>query len=1231
MRPDRDADRSVSLKTLVGFLLVFGTGLVLTLGLPHAPAQPLELPDPASLEAMLRSSRPPLEGAIYVAGMLGWAIWAWLVLSLVLQVGVAAAERVGAGTTVVRRASTIADFLSLPLVRRAVRTSLAGGLMARVALGGVPEAAAAPVDPPPIIEIIGTQASAQPTHAPDFWASSYDAASDAPAGAIVYTVQPGDNLVGIAERFYADGDKWQLLYETNQGRQMANGRTFDRAGVIQPGWQLVVPEPTTAIDTDGDGQRWYTVRKGDSLAGISARLLGDESRWPDLYAANPGARLDELHVLDDPRLIWPGLHLRMPTDDASDTPTDEAASAATTVEPAPEVDDARSGSPEVSTDLGSPVLTAVPTTATPTPIQATTEPTAPPPVTPIAQPTPRPLTVVASDIAANESPSPTSRTVGGAAGAGLALVGLAGTTLVLRRRHRRAGLEQGEPDVSVRAGFAEAQLGELSPGTGGDDLATALTISSRLSKAVANELAGKREAKNYELPIAGARLAGVRHGRSSTTLLLEMPMGARAPVIGSLREAVTQAFGRKSDVEAVVSRDGDVLVRVTLVTELAEDCQPQDDNSGAVAWPTPTMLLRLGLLADRQVFAASWDALGHLLVAAPLSQSAEAVLSGLIASLVARRTPSELGFVVLGGPRCLPKELLGVPHRLEPVVDPQNEEAALQLLKRVRDELDARVASGATDAPDLVFVVPELAQLSSEQAAALGPVMLHGPLHGVRLLAASTRRAVDLVQECSLLAEFGTRLVLRTSDEEESSALLGSGDAADLGPGGHLLARLEGRVSLQAYGYRVDADRLARLAEAINGRGIGADWWERQENVSEEPSTPNDDKSATTGDQEADGSEADAHDATSQDEDDDDGASGRESTTGVPDDSQMEMHLPESEDVDAETGVVTEPGLAEEADNEVPARSEVTIQNSETALPTDVPPNTPATSQLWSLATAPRPRLRARFLGARELVYDGRVVWPLPGQPVERVMELLVFLGVQDPSGVRAELLADSLWSDEDDEEARSDRLRKRRYGLRLALKKFAPGLEGNVLAPIDKKNPVYRLNPSAIESDVHRFLKLLQEARSLPPVSACEAYEAALELYAGGLLERPDVPPYKWMDDGPRLVDLRVKYAEMEHQARRRLADLLASGSEDGLPRAQELYIGLADEDPLDHRLWEALARLHERRNDLLGLEATVRRLRSALVELGEGDDPERVMVPPTLARVFSDVRAALLRRQAA
>jgi hypothetical protein len=62
-------------------------------------------------------------------------------------------------------------------------------------------------------------------------------------------------------------------------------------------------------------------------------------------------------------------------------------------------------------------------------------------------------------------------------------------------------------------------------------------------------------------------------------------------------------------------------------------------------------LLGLGLLADRQVFAANWDALSHVLVAAPLGQGADSVLGALLASLVAQRSPAQLGLVVVGSPR----------------------------------------------------------------------------------------------------------------------------------------------------------------------------------------------------------------------------------------------------------------------------------------------------------------------------------------------------------------------------------------------------------------------------------------------------------------------------------------------------------------------------------------------------------------------------------------------------
>jgi hypothetical protein len=1161
--------------------------------------------------------------------MFAWAVWAWLVLSLVLQVGAAMGERVATGTAVVRRASGLADLLSAPMVRNAVRTSLAGGMMARVALGGVPVAAAEPVDRPALFVSVSPQTSSQPTHGPHFWASPNDLARDIPAGAIVYTVQPGDNLVRIAERFYKDGDKWHLVYESNQGRQMADGRTFDRAGVIQPGWELVVPEPTIAIDSDAHGRRWYTVRRGDSLAGISARLLGDESRWPELYAANVGMRLDDLHVLNDPRLIWPGLRLQLPeeTAPAPDASASTSSEPSVSDEPSPEPSGVQDRVPAAT--ASSPTVTPVPPDPTAIATESTAQPTQLPVITPVILPTPMAITRTDTQIARHESNPRVSAAAGAAAGASLALVGIAGGALVLRRRRRGPLPSRAESDVSVRAGFAEANSEEPSSD---DELAAATTIATRLSRALATVLNGRDGARSEELPIDATRLVGVRHGRSSTTLLLQMPIASRAVVFGSLRDAATRAFGRKSDVEAVVSRDGDVVIRLTGLVDQLEVCEP-DEHSGAEAWPAPSMLLRLGLLADRQLFAANWDALSHVLVAAPLSQSAEAILGGLLTSLVARRSPAQLGFVVLGGIRCLPEELLGLPHRLEPVADPQDEDSALRLLNRVRQVLEERVATGATDAPDLVVVIPELAQLSAEHQLALGPVMLHGPLHRVRVVAGSTRRAVDLVQDSSLVPEFGTRLVLRAADDEESTVLLGSADATELGTGGHLLARLEARVPLQAYGYRVEADRLARLAAAISDKGVAAEWWDSGGGSAEHseaegsPAEPSNEHALEAPDE-------DRLEDPGEEEDKAALGPGAGSLVNIDQSAQAPVEPPEppSEADGVESSASSMPedlGPAGTAAGD--AQAEDTSSRVPSPSRNDSPTSGLTSGQLWSSATEPRPRLRGRFFGARELVYDGEVVWPKPGQPQEKAMELLVYLGVQDPSGVRAELLGDSLWSEDDDDESRTERIRKRRYTMRQALKKLVPGLEGNPIAPFDKKNPVFRLNATVIESDVHRFIKLVQEAKSLPPESACAAYEAALDLYGGNLLERPDVPPYRWMDEGPRLVDLRVKYAAMEHQARRKLADLLAVGPEDGLARAEELYIGLAQDDPLDHRLWEALARLHERRNDLLGLEASMRRLRSALVELGEGDDPERVIVPPALERVFTEIRTVLLRGRAA
>ena len=66
-----------------------------------------------------------------------------------------------------------------------------------------------------------------------------------------------------------------------------------------------------------------------------------------------------------------------------------------------------------------------------------------------------------------------------------------------------------------------------------------------------------------------------------------------------------------------------------------------------------------------------------------------------------------------------------------------------------------------------------------------------------------------------------------------------------------------------------------------------------------------------------------------------------------------------------------------------------------------------------------------------------------------------------------------------------------------------------------------------------------------------------------------------------------------------------------------------LKAERPDDDRRRISLLRVHGRRGDAMGLEASLRRLRTALVELGQGDKPQTVRLLPNVQRVLEEVQA--------
>jgi nucleoid-associated protein YgaU/DNA-binding SARP family transcriptional activator len=1155
-RPLRAGSRvpgvSYDLVVLLGWLTLFGVGLKWLVGWPAAPVLPAVMPSWSTVQVWAQSPGASPEGLVSWAAALAWVVWIWTLATVLLRVLVDLADALTRGARWVGSVRLVSDWLTIPLVRRAVDASLAGVLLARVVTqSGIAEAS--PLNESPVATIVQAQTSGVTQTGVLFSASvvsrGHADEGDHETTDVTHTVRLGDTLSRIALVYYGDPEQAEQIYRANLGRRQPDGRQFNRHALILPGWTLLIPGATHGVVEHRDGARWYVVKQGDSLRAIAAQLLGDEERYRDLFDLNVGrARLGQKGpVLQRPELIWPGLRLRLPADTpmADAPPLAPEAPAAPAEAPDPKLDGTPAETARVTRDdePGGGIQPAVPIAA-PTPAVESVAPalTAAPTV-PTAAP-------AAPTTARTERPpvrlSPEQAAL---AGAGAAASVMGAGALVVRRRRPAPTPAGRESDVRIAGGFAEADpvegLARRLARTSDPSTVVATLLGQAYLAVFAEQLSAEQRRE-----VDGVSLAATRHGRTSTTLVLAAPVAARPHLVRGMRAAAERAFGEHVDVDGLVSRDGDVLVRVTW--------DPRHPVSGRVLelvgpgaaptlWPAPS-LVPLLLLYDRQDFDANWDALSNVLLAAPAG-SVEVPLTALVASLASVRRPEDLGLVLLAQPHTLPEDLGRLPHGLLDPVNSADPEAVQRALAAVRQELDRRTEAGATDEPDLLVVIRELCDLEPEEMAMLGSIAAAGPRHRVRLVVASGRPVAEALQRCPFLNELGTRLVLQTKDEVESVALLGIPAAEELGSGGHALLRLESRVPIQGWARLVPADHLARLLSLMGTRSprVAAPV-EIQTELAESAALPGEQLSPQRG-----------------------------------------------------------PGGAESDDALPPSPP--------AAIATAVRPPMPwqGSPLLKRLRSAP---IRVRCFGARDVWYGDRQL--SLGDP-----ELLLLLAAHPVTGIRNEALVDMLWEEEPVDPSAA--LRKRRHRLRDELRRLVPEVMAEPL-PWDMNHGerIVTLNPDVVASDVQEFLELLNCARTLEPADATQAYEAALALHRGDLLDAADMPNFRWMYDGAQIaLTLRSDYQLRQREARLHLADLLADGPEGGLARAAELYSSLCAENPEDEHLWTALFRVHERAGSLLGLQGAERRLRAALAELTPGAvDVDTVQLPPKLARLLQEIR---------
>jgi len=141
----------------------------------------------------------------------------------------------------------------------------------------------------------------------------------APSGAeTTHTVEEGETLWAIAERYYGDGAQYKRIEEANKGRLGKGDSLYVGAKIVIPGaTRAPAANARAAADKPREtppaakqpqrqaGERYHVVKKGETLGDIAKEQLGSARRWPEIVKLNKS-------TIKDPDNVPAGVRLRLP-------------------------------------------------------------------------------------------------------------------------------------------------------------------------------------------------------------------------------------------------------------------------------------------------------------------------------------------------------------------------------------------------------------------------------------------------------------------------------------------------------------------------------------------------------------------------------------------------------------------------------------------------------------------------------------------------------------------------------------------------------------------------------------------------------------------------------------------------------------------------------------------------------------------------------------------------------
>lgn len=332
-----------------------------------------------------------------------------------------------------------------------------------------------------------------------------------------------------------------------------------------------------------------------------------------------------------------------------------------------------------------------------------------------------------------------------------------------------------------------------------------------------------------------AKIERVLPGPTVTTFELSVTAGTKLSKLVKLESEMSLALGCK--LRVVPARAGRVGFEVPNAHRDPVNLRAliEDEQFQSMKEPLPIVLGR-----DMQGNAVYGDlsSMPHVIVAGASGSGKSVGLNVMLASLLCRRTPDELRFIMIDPKVVELAPYDRIPHMLLPVVTDMKK--AAEALKWAVTEMERRYqlfatagaknitsynakATAADRIPFIVIVVDEFADLIMQQGKDVESAVVRlgqkARAAGMHMILATQRPSVDVITG-TIKANFSSRLAYKVAQSVDSRTIIDEQGAEQLLGAGDMLAKLNGSTEARRVQCpMISEDEIAALTSSLRAAG----------------------------------------------------------------------------------------------------------------------------------------------------------------------------------------------------------------------------------------------------------------------------------------------------------------------------------------------------------------------------------------------------------------------------